>query len=78
MSNLLDIGAISMNTIKNFIPLCNDSIYTSEISPLSIKEQSSNEVTGGSWISQTGEEPTPGFGTKTYYLARFLPKTALK
>ena len=27
MSNLLSIGVICMNTIKNFIPLCNDVMY---------------------------------------------------
>ena len=31
---------------------------------------------GGSRISQAGRGATPKFGAKTYYLARFLPKTA--
>ena len=28
------------------------------------------------WRIQDFPEPTPEFGTKTYYLARILPKTA--
>ena len=33
---------------------------------------------GGSRTCQMGEPLTPDFGAKTYYLARFMPKTAWK
>ena len=42
-----------------------------------VSNQMVSLFSGGSKISYT-ETPTPDFGAKTYYLARFLPKTALK
>ena len=38
----------------------------------------SNRVRGDPGFPRRGRVPTPRFGTKSYYLVRFLPKTAWK
>ena len=66
------------NFIETGFFCCFDQLFA-DASPFygAINDPTKKTFSGGGWISQTGA-PTPIFGSKSYYLARFLPKTAWK